>query len=96
MDILGYKSCGREDCKALVEMAQKEADQLMQAASKLFGDEFSARAYPVYHGDHYSIAGALRENGQETRHFDPITLLFEDVKEQMIIHLINTEGTKHE
>ena len=97
MDIVNatYKACGREHCEALVEKAQREADQLMRVASKIFDGDFSARAYKVNHGDHHSIAGALMENGRETRNFDPITLLFEDVKEQIIVHLIN-EGTKAE
>lgn len=85
-----YESCSKEESQALLEMAQMEADRLMEVASDFFSDNFSARAYLVDHGDHYSIAGAIIEDGTETRHFDPITGLFEEVREQIITHMFRT------
>lgn len=83
-----YQRCtDRAAAEALRQKAQQEADSILDFTRSIIGGDYTAWAYIKDHGDYYSIAGTLRENGEDTRDFDPINRMFEDAREQVILHI---------
>lgn len=83
-----YHRCEqKEAAESLVKKAQQELDTILEFVRKFIPGDYTARAVIIDHGDHCSIAGELVEAGTVTRTFDPVTDLFEEIREQMILHI---------